>query len=756
LTQKLTLQIEGMTCASCVRRAEQALLKVPGVESANVNLPTERADVTITDGTPVSALTMALEKAGYPASPLGAGGTDRESDQLRRQLEQTALRNALILSAMLTLPVFVLEMGSHLIPAFHHWVMHNVGQFNSWLLQFVLTTAVMFGPGRSFFTQGFPALRRGAPDMNSLVALGTSAAWAYSVVATFAGGLLPEGTRNVYFEAAAMIVTLILLGRFLEARAKGRTGDAIRKLLNLQVKTARVERAGKVIELPLDQIRVGDFIQVRPGERIAVDGEVTSGESFVDESMLTGEPLPVQKSIGDEVTGGTINKNGALVYSATRVGSDTVLARIIQMVEEAQSTKLPIQALVDKVTAVFVPVVMGVALLTIVTWLLLGPEPALTFALVNGVAVLIIACPCAMGLATPTSIMVGTGRAAELGVLFRKGQALQQLRDAKVIALDKTGTLTRGEPQMSDFILQQPFSHEEALTLVASVEQYSEHPVAAAIVTAAREQGLSLLAAEDFHSVPGMGVSATVDGRRVEVGADRFLKECYPGLQDLIKISKTLSEEGKTPLYAVIDGQPAALIAVADALKDSSKAAVHGFQALGLKVVMVTGDNQATANAIAKALGIDEVVAEVLPAGKVSAINRLQKSHGTVAFVGDGINDAPALASADVGIAVGTGTDIAIEAADVVLMGGDLLQVVNAFAISHATLKNIKQNLFWAFAYNISLIPVAAGILYPLAGILLSPVLAAAAMAMSSIFVLGNALRLRTAQFEPANAPGTT
>ena len=815
MSKHIQIQIQGMTCAGCVRRAEQALLKTPGVETASVNLANERADVTLTDATPITDVTDALDKAGYPAhiehlefaitgmscascvgrvekalvalpgvisatvnlaaeqarievlqgnlqnstviqairesgydaSPLDQ---ERESTDQRRDRELSSLKRSLLIAAILTLPVVILEMGAHLIPEFHHWIMRNLGQTTNWNIQFLLTSAVLFGPGRRFIQKGVPALLRRAPDMNSLVAMGTLAAWSFSVVATYFGGLLPAGTRNVYFEAAAVIVTLILLGRFLEARAKGKTGDAIRKLLSLQVKSARVERDGTVSDISLDEVQVDDVIHVRPGERIAVDGVVMSGESYVDESMLTGEPLAVNKTVGDELTGGTINKNGSMTFRASRIGSDTVLARIIRMVEDAQSAKLPIQALVDKVTGVFVPVVMGVALLTCLVWLLAGPSPALTFALVNGVAVLIIACPCAMGLATPTSIMVGTGRAAELGVLFRKGQALQTLRDSRIIALDKTGTLTKGKPELTDFILQNDRTHEEILSLVASVENKSEHPIAEAIVAAAREQELPLHAVENFKAVAGMGVSATVNGLHIEIGADRFLSQTYPALRDLLPMGERLANEGKTPLYAVVDGQPAAIIAVADTLKDTSKQAIDGFHKLGLKVAMITGDHRTTAAAIARQLGIDDVVAEVLPEGKVDAVKSLREKYGTLAFVGDGINDAPALATADVGIAVGTGTDVAIEAADVVLMGGDLNGVVNALAISQATMRNIKQNLFWAFAYNISLIPVAAGVLYPVSGILLSPMLAAGAMAMSSVFVLGNALRLQQFRFRSA------
>lgn len=732
--------IEGMTCASCVRRVEQALLKTPGVSTASVNLATERASVSMGADTSIQEVLAALASAGYPGHEYV---DEYPQEQARRHQEIETLRKSVLLAAALTLPVFVLEMGSHLIPAIHHWVMANLGQQLNWIIQFVLTSLVMFGPGRRFLEKGLPALYRRTPDMNSLVALGTLSAWSFSVVATFAGDLLPAGTQHVYYEAAAVIITLILLGRFLEARAKGRTGDAIKHLLGLQAKTARVERNKKIIDIALDDVQLGDTVLIRPGERIPVDGVVIAGDSYVDESMLTGEPLPVAKRANDAVTGGTINSNGSLTLKATRIGADTTLAQIIRMVEQAQGAKLPIQTLVDKVTAVFVPVVIVVALLTCLVWGIFGPAPAITFALVNGVAVLIIACPCAMGLATPTSIMVGTGRAAEMGVLFRKGEALQSLRDARVIALDKTGTLTKGKPELTDFVVQPGFDAVHIMALVAAVEQKSEHPVAQAIVRAVLEQDITIPAAKNFKSVPGMGVRAQVQDHRVEVGADRFIEQLGLSLEEVSSFSASMASEGKTPMYAAVDGQLVAVIAVADIVKESTTDAIRAFHQLGLKVAMVTGDNKRTAQAIAEQLGIDEVVAEVLPDGKVDAIKSLRKKYGVTAFVGDGINDAPALAEADIGIAVGTGTDIAIESADVVLMSGDLLGVVNALAISQSTIRNIKQNLFWAFAYNVSLIPVAAGVLYPGLGILLSPVLAAAAMAMSSVFVLGNALRLK-------------
>jgi len=739
------LAIEDMTCASCVGRVEKALAKIPGVLEATVNLATERARVRHLAGVVSTVdLEAGVEQAGYKSRRLPAeAAIVGDQDAERRESEARELRRALLIASILTLPVFILEMGSHLVPAMHHWVMGVLGEQTSWTIQFALATLVLFGPGLRFFRKGVPALLRGAPDMNSLVSLGTAAAYGYSVVATFVPEVLPPGTANVYFEAAVVIVTLILLGRTLEARAKGRTSQAIKRLVGLQAKTARVERNGETVEIALDQVTTGDVVLVRPGEKIPVDGEVVEGSSYVDESMITGEPVPVSKGVGAEVVGGTINKTGAFSFRVTKVGANTLLAQIIRLVEEAQGSKLPIQALVDKVTMWFVPAVMAAAALTFLVWLIFGPDPALTFALVNAVAVLIIACPCAMGLATPTSIMVGTGRAAELGILFRKGEALQALRDVSVIALDKTGTLTKGRPELTDLVPAEGFEYNEVLALVAAVETRSEHPIAEAIVAAAKQRGITLAPIDGFDATPGFGVSAKVAGRTVAVGADRFMTQLGLNVASFLPTAQRLGEQGKSPLYAAIDGRLAGVIAVADPIKETTPAAIKALHALGLKVAMITGDNAATAAAIAKQLGIDEVAAEVLPDGKVAALKKFRTNGARVAFVGDGINDAPALAEADVGLAIGTGTDVAIEAADVVLMSGDLRGVPNAIALSKATIRNIKQNLFWAFAYNAVLIPVAAGALFPVNGTLLSPIFAAAAMALSSVFVLGNALRLK-------------
>ena len=740
------LQVQEMSCASCVGRVERALKKLPGVLSAQVNLATERVQVQVVDGVEAPLLLAALARAGYPAQRLSshaAPATGSQAAAQRHAEESVQLRRALLLALVLALPVLVVEMGGHIWPRFHHWLAESVGQRNNWYAQCVLTTLVLLGPGWRFYRKGIPALLRVAPDMNSLVAVGTLAAYAYSVVATFAPQYLPAGSAHVYYESAAVIVVLILLGRWMEARAKGRTSQAIQQLMRLQASTARVWRDGVLQEVPIAQVQQGDAVDVRPGERIAVDGVVLEGRSFVDESMISGEPLPVEKAPGATLIGGTVNQQGALRMQATQVGGETVLAHIIRMVEQAQGAKLPIQAVVDKITMWFVPAVMAAAVLTFAAWMLWGPSPALALALVNAVAVLIIACPCAMGLATPTSIMVGTGRAAQMGVLLRKGEALQQLQNTAVVAVDKTGTLTHGKPALTDMLLSEGLERGQVLAQIAAVESKSEHPIARAIVEAAQAQALSLPEVQDFTSLTGQGVRAQVQGQRIDIGADRWMRELGVSVERFAAQAAQWGQEGKTPLYAAIDGQLAAMLAVADPIKDSAPAAIAALHQQGLKVAMITGDNQHTARAIARQLGIDEVVAEVLPAGKVEAVQRLQQRYGVLAYVGDGINDAPALAQADVGIAMGTGTDIAMESADVVLMGGNLQGVVKAIALSHATMRNIRQNLFWAFAYNVALIPVAAGLLYPFNGTLLSPMFAAAAMAMSSVFVLSNALRLR-------------
>jgi len=748
----ITLTITGMTCASCVGRVERALQAVSGVDEASVNLATGRA--TVRGAASADALVAAVADIGYEAHAMDSAAapvTAFAATVTDKDAERTQLRRDVIVATALTVPLFIVEMGAHMIPALHHWLARVIDTQTLWFAQWALATLVMVFPGRRFYALGLPALWRRAPDMNSLVAVGTLAAYGYSLVSTFAPGLMPPDAAHVYYESAAGIVALILIGRYLEAGAKGRTSRAIARLVGLQPRVAHVLRDGGVVDLPVADVAVGEVVEVRPGERIPVDGVVFTGASYVDESMMTGEPVPVEKTVGSPVVGGTVNQQGALRLRASEVGARTVLAQIIRLVEAAQGAKLPIQALVDRVTHWFVPAVLGVAALTFVAWLTLGPlfgvvsdaASALPLALVNAVAVLIIACPCAMGLATPISIMVGTGRGAELGVLFRDGAALQRLRDARVVALDKTGTLTEGRPALTDLTLAPGFTRDIVLARVAAVETQSEHPIARAIVTAAQSEDIAVAEPESFTSITGMGVRATVGGAQVDVGADRYMRSLGLDVTVFADDAERLAREGKSPLYAAIDGQLAAIIAVADPIKPDAPAAIAALHAMGLKTAMVSGDNARTARAIADTLGISEVVAEVLPEGKVATIERLRAEHGSLAFVGDGINDAPALAAADVGLAIGSGTDVAMEAADVVLMSGNLQGVVRALALSRATLANIRQNLFWAFAYNVALIPVAAGVLYPSHGLLLSPVFAAGAMALSDIFVIGNALRLR-------------
>ncbi len=736
---QVILNVASMSCASCVGRVDRAVIAVPGVLDVNVNLASETATINyLEEATDPMSLAAAVTKAGYRAEVVQSVASLDHSSRKQEEAEKLAIKT--VFAAILALPVFALEMGGHLIPGMHEFIGRTIGHQASWLVQFALTTLVLAGPGRQFYLKGIPALLRGAPDMNSLVAVGTGAAYFYSLTATFAPSVLPSAVRAVYFEAAAVIVVLILIGRYLEARAKGRTGAAIQKLLGLQARTARVLRQGEAIEVTIEDLLVDEIVQVRPGERIAVDGQVCGGESHVDESMITGEPLPVLKTDGEMVTGGTVNGAGAFRFKVTRVGADTTLSQIIRMVEQAQGAKLPIQSLVDKITMWFVPAVMAAALLTVVVWLLVGPQTALTLALVAGVSVLIIACPCAMGLATPTSIMVGTGRAADLGVLFRKGDALQELSSIDVVALDKTGTITQGRPELTDVILTEGFTRDEVLALAAAVERESEHPIAQAILRAAPKGDP---VSEDFQSITGYGVKAIVSGKAVAVGAGRLMQQQGIELDSFDDVATGLAQKGRSALFVAVEGKLAAVLGVSDPVKPSSQAAIAALKVQGLKVAMITGDKRETAEAIAAEMGIDEIIADVLPDGKVEALLGLTAQGQKIAFVGDGINDAPALAHADVGIAIGTGTDIAIESADVVLMSGDLSGVVNAVEISRRTIRNIRQNLFWAFGYNTALIPVAAGVLYPLLGILLSPMLAAGAMALSSVFVLTNALRLR-------------
>lgn len=753
MEQTLELGVTGMTCAACSARVERALKKVAGVLEANVNLATERASVSfVPTQANAGQFKRAILDAGYGIlEVVGQNRSDTEREARAKELE--SLRLNLVFSAVFAIPLFVVAMIPMIwMPAMELQMHLAPMRIWNWIM-LALAAPVQFGPGMRFYRHGWKALTSGSPDMNSLVMIGTSAAFFYSLLVTIMPKIFPIGTAQTYFEASAVVISLILLGKYLEVMAKGQTSEAMKKLLGLQAKTARVVRNQIELELPIDAVLPGDLISVRPGEKIPVDGIVISGQSFVDESMMTGEPIPVAKFEGAKVVGATINGNGLLQFRATAVGADTVLAQIVKLVETAQGSKPAIQGLADKVVAVFTPIVLGIAAITFLVWMIFGGSSALSFALVNTVAVLIIACPCAMGLATPTSIMVGTGKAAQMGVLFRKGNALEGLQAAQIVALDKTGTLTKGQPELTDFLVQPGFDQIDLLTLIASLERESEHPIAHAIVQYATAQGIALETITNFQNQPGFGVSAKVLGKWVSVGASRFMTQLGMDISSFSSDAIKFGDLGKTPLYAAVDGQLAAMIAVADPIKDGSFMAVRALHNLGLKVAMITGDNTRTANAVAKQLEIDTVFAEVLPEGKAAAIKKLQMGGQKVAFVGDGINDAPALAQADVGLAIGTGTDIAIETADVILMSGDLRNVPNAVSLSRTVLKNIRFNLFWAFGYNIILIPVAAGALYPVFGWLLSPVLAGLAMAFSSIFVLTNALGLRG--FKPPLHAGT-
>ena len=726
------LDVEGMTCAACHGRVERVLTAQPGVLAATVNPATRQARVRHAAGPGVVATLLgALAAAGYPAAPAGA-----QAD--RTAAEVAAAGRRALAAAVLTAPVVMLEMGGHLVPAFHHWVMHTLGLW-SWWAQAVLATAVLAGPGRGFWARGLAAARHSAADMNTLVALGTGAAWAWSMAVLLAPAAIPEAGRAVYFEAAAVIVTLVLAGRWMEARARGRAGAAIRRLAALAPREAEVELpGGGTAPRAAAALVPGDVVRLRPGASVPADGVVIEGTSHIDESMLTGEPMPVAKAAGAPVTGGTVNGPGFLRMRVTRTGADTVLAQIIRAVETAQAARLPVQALVDRVTAVFVPVVLAVAAVTVMAWLATGGTAAQ--ALTAGVAVLIIACPCAMGLATPVSLTVAAGRAAERGVLFRRGEALQTLAGARTVAFDKTGTLTEGRPALSAFT-----GDDALLAAAAGLAGMSEHPVASAIAAGAAARGVTPAAVEGFESLTGRGMRGTVAGAAVVVGSARAMSEAVVDVAPLAAEAAARAAEGQTVLYAAAGGR-AALIAVADPLRAGAAPAVAALRRMGLTVAMISGDGRATAEAVARAAGIDIVTAGVLPEGKVAALAALP---GPVAFVGDGINDAPALAAAGTGIAMGTGTDVAIEAADVVITRGDPMAVADAVAIARATLRNIRENLVWAFGYNVLLIPVAAGALVPFGGPMLSPMLAAGAMALSSVMVLGNALRLRRAGVRP-------
>ena len=731
----------GVNCPTCTINIETVLRDLKGVDDVQANFGAGRVTVKYDPGliTP-EQMRKLIESGGYKVERRGERGAtetqDKEAED--RRAEQRDLTRRLVVGAVLTAPVFIAMMLSEFFN--FDWIPDLL--LNHWF-QLALITPVMFYTGWPIHRTGWLTLRHRTADMNTLITVGTIAAFGYSLVATAAPDLLPEDLQKVYYESVGVILTLIMLGRLLESVAKGGTGEALRHLIGLQAKTARVIREGVEADIPIENVEIGDVVVMRPGEKIPVDGNILEGNSTVDESMVTGESLPVSKGPGDAVIGATMNQTGAFRLTATKVGRDTMLSQIIKLVEQAQGSKAPVQRLADLIASRFVPVVMFIAVGTFIVWFNFGPDPALTFALVNAVAVLIIACPCALGLATPLSIMVGTGKGAENGILIRSADALETAHKLQTLVFDKTGTITKGKPSLTDVVPMEGFGEEELLRLIASAEQSSEHPLAQAIVQGAKDRGVTLSESSDFQSITGKGLSVTVEGHRVLLGNQRLLTEEKIGTSSLEKQAERLASEGKTPMFAAIDGKPAGLVAVADTVKEDSIAAVATLKQLGLEVVMITGDNRRTAEAIARQVGIDRVLAEVLPQDKALEIKRLQGENKIVGMVGDGINDAPALAQADVGIAIGTGTDVAIEASDVTLISGDLKGVITAVTLSRSTMRNIRQNLVGAFAYNIVGIPLAAGVLYPAFGLLLSPMIAAAAMAMSSISVVSNANRLR-------------
>ncbi len=746
--EKVTFSVQGMSCASCVAKLERALHAVPGVMRASVNLGTEKATVETAARVPFEELQHAVEAIGYTAAPLPAAGATGEVEDREKAVRDRAirrLRTKVLVGALLSAP---LMLGS--FPEWFPWMPELLTRH---VTLFLLATPVHLWVGWQFHRGAWAALRHRTADMNTLVSVGTSAGYLYSVLVTvtaqfFVGGGLSGG---VYFETVAILHTLIILGRYLEARAKGRTSEAIKKLIGLQAKTARMIRNGQEFDVPIEEVQVGDLVVVRPGEKIPVDGVVVDGASAVDESMLTGESLPVEKRAGAEVFGATLNRTGTFCFRATKVGAETALAQIITLVDEAQSSKPPIQQLADRIAEVFVPAVIGLALLSSGVWLVWGPAPAVLFALSTFMAVLLIACPCAIGLAAPTAVMVGIGKGAEHGILFRGADALEMASKVTTVILDKTGTLTRGEPSVTDVVPVNGMTGDRLLSFAARAERGSEHPLGEAIVNRAKADRLELATVHEFEAIPGHGIRAAVEEHgvlfEVMLGNLKLMTDERVELDGLVKEAERLADEGKTPMFVAVGRKAAGLIAVADTLKPESRDAVRAFHRLGLEVAMITGDNRRTAGAIARQLGIERVLAEVLPQAKADEVKRLQAEGKVVAMVGDGINDAPALAQADVGIAIGTGTDVAMEASDVTLITGDLRAIVTAIALSKRTMRTIKQNFFWAFVYNAVLIPVAAGLLYPIAGILLSPVLAGAAMAGSSVSVVTNSLTLR--RFRP-------
>jgi len=747
-TRKSIFPVGGMTCASCVARVEEALSSVPGVISASVNLASEKATVEYLEGTEPADMRRAVKDAGYE---LGPEVQALEDVTTAAQRDIRAVRKRFIVAVILASIIMILGF----IPSFP----------GEPYLLWALATPVQFWAGLRFYRGAWGALKHKTSDMNTLIAVGTSVAYFYSLIAVVFPSLFAAGMMepHLYFDTSAMIIALVLLGRFLEARARGQTSEALKKLIGMQPKTALVIREGEQREVPVEDVRGGDLVLVRPGERIPVDGVVREGYSSVDESMITGESIPVEKKVGDEVIGATINKTGSFQFEATRVGKETTLARIVRMVEEAQGSKAPIQRLADVIASYFVPAVIGIAVVTFVIWYFVGPAPALTFALLNFVAVLVIACPCALGLATPTAIIVGTGKGAEHGVLIKNGEALERAHQINTVLLDKTGTLTRGEPVVTDVVAAPFSSPEEILRLAASAEHNSEHPLGEAVVKAALEKKLELSPSSDFNAIPGQGVEASVESKKLLLGNLRLMEERGFSLNGLGQKSADLFEQGKTVMFVGWGSQVAGIVALADTLKPDAREALQALRRMGIETAMLTGDNRRTAEAIAREANIARVLAEVLPEHKADEVKKLQQEGMVVAMVGDGINDAPALAQADVGIAIGTGTDVAMETGDITLISGDLMGVVTAISLSKRTMRTIKQNLFWAFAYNTALIPVAAGVLYLAFGktgvpsgvhfILgeygfLNPMLAAAAMAASSITVVSNSLRLR--RFKPA------
>lgn len=750
---KITLPVKGMTCASCVKTVQDSLSSLDGVVSASVNFASEKATIEyFPSRTGLRDFRKAVKDAGYELIEVEKGEDIVEREQREREEAYRKLKSKVITGSLLLFPIFLLMSWDKLGL---DRLMEIPIQTN-FLIQLIIETPVQFWIGWQFYTGAIAAARHRTTNMNTLIAVGTSAAYIYSVFATFFPSFFEiEGyTAEVYFDTAATIIVLILLGRLFEARAKGQTSDAIKKLIGLQAKTARIIKEGKEIDIPIEEVEIGDILVVRPGEKIPVDGIITDGYSSVDEAMVTGESLPVEKKVGDKIIGATINKTGSFRFRAVKIGRDTMLSSIIEMVQSAQGSKPPIARMADIIASYFVPAVIGVATITFLSWYFFGPHPAFTYAMLNFIAVLIIACPCALGLATPTSIMVGTGKGAENGILIRSGESLETAHKINTIIFDKTGTLTKGLPEVTDIIAPGK-SESDILFYTASAEKNSEHSLAEAVLKKAREQNIELVDPKHFEAVPGQGIKAEISGRSLVFGNEKLMMNEGISIGDFARDAERLSSEGKTPMFVCLDKKIAGIIAVADMLKDDSVAAVKSLHELGIQVVMLTGDNKRTGEAIARKAGINTVLAEVLPEDKAKEVRKLQSQGKIVAMVGDGINDAPALAQANVGIAIGTGTDVAMEASDITLIGGNLKAVVGAIGLSKATIRNIKQNLFWAFAYNVILIPVAAGILFLFFGILLNPMFAAAAMGMSSITVVTNALRLKRFRVSDSSVAST-